>query len=46
MATPRINLRISTKLYAQLYATAERPGATKTAIAEDALRTWFDPETR
>ncbi|MEM1087681.1 MAG: hypothetical protein AAGH90_08130 [Pseudomonadota bacterium] len=46
MGKPRVNIRISTKLYAQLCAAADKPGATKTAIVEGALRAWFDPEER
>ncbi|WP_306253515.1 hypothetical protein [Parvularcula sp. IMCC14364] len=46
MGKPRVNIRISTKLYAQLCEAADKPGATKTAIVEDALRAWFDPEVR
>ena len=47
MGKPRVNIRISTKLYAQLCEAAARPGVTtKTAIVEDALRSWFDPEAR
>ena len=46
MGKPRVNIRISTKLYAQLCEAADRPSATKTAIVEDALRAWFDPEAR
>jgi hypothetical protein len=46
MAKPRVNIRISTKLYAQLCEAADKPGVTKTAIVEDALRAWFDPEAR
>ena len=46
MAKPRVNIRISTKLYAQLCEAAAKPGVTKTAIVEDALRAWFDPEAR
>ncbi len=46
MGKPRVNIRISTKLYAQLCEAADRPGVTKTAIVEDALRAWFDPEAR
>lgn len=46
MGKPRVNIRISTKLYAQLCEAADKPGVTKTAIVEDALRTWFDPEAR
>ncbi|HCE21275.1 MAG TPA: hypothetical protein DF282_02025 [Hyphomonas sp.] len=46
MAKPRVNIRISTKLYAQLCEAADTPGVTKTAIVEDALRAWFDPEAR
>ena len=36
MAKPRVNIRISTKLYAQLCEAADKPGVTKTAIVEDA----------
>ena len=46
MGKPRVNIRISTKLYAQLCEAADRPGVTKTAIVEDALTAWFDPEAR
>lgn len=46
MGKPRVNIRISTKLYAQLCVAADKPGVTKTAIVEDALRAWFDPEAR
>jgi hypothetical protein len=46
MGKPRVNIRISTKLYAQLCEAADKPGVTKTAIVEDALRAWFDPEAR
>ena len=46
MAKPRVNIRISTKLYAQLCEAAAKPGVTKTAIVEDARRAWFDPEAR
>lgn len=46
MGKPRVNIRISTKLYAQLCDAADKPGVTKTAIVEDALRAWFDPEAR
>lgn len=41
-----MNIRISTKLYAKLCEAADKPGVTKTAIVEDALRAWFDPEAR
>lgn len=46
MGKPRVNIRISTKLHALLCEAAGRPGMTKTAIVEDALRAWFDPEAR
>ena len=46
MGKPRVHIRISTKLYAQLCEAADKPGVTKTAIVEDALRAWFDPEAR
>ena len=46
MGKPRVNIRISTKLYARLCEEADKPRVTKTAIVEDALRAWFDPEAR
>lgn len=46
MAKPRVNIRLSTKLYAELCEAARQPGVTKTAIVENALRAWFDPEAR
>lgn len=46
MAKPRVNIRLSTKLYAELCEAARQPGVTKTAIVENALRAWFNPEAR
>ena len=43
MTKPRINIHIPTDLYAQLCAEARRPGVTKTAILEVALRNYFSP---
>lgn len=45
MTKPRANLRLSTKLHAELCRRAEAHGVTKTAILEEALRNYFDPES-
>lgn len=44
MTKPRANLRLSTKLHAELCRRAEAHGVTKTAILEDALDAYFNPE--
>ncbi|MCR9195669.1 MAG: ribbon-helix-helix domain-containing protein [Hyphomonas sp.] len=46
MAKPRINIHIPTDLHALLYEEARRPGVTKTAIIEAALRTYFYPDSK
>ena len=46
MTKPRINIHIPTDLYAQICEEARRPGATKTAIIEAALRNYFCPSVR
>lgn len=43
---PRINLRLATDIYAELDEARQRPGATKSAIIEQALREYFDPEIK
>lgn len=45
MAKPRANLRLSTKLHAELCRRADANGLTKTAILEEALQRYFDPES-
>ena len=45
MPKPRANLRLSTKLNAELCRRADAHGVTKTAIIEDALERYFDPES-
>lgn len=46
MAKPRINIHIPTDLHAMLYEEARRPGVTKTAIIETALRAYFCPDSK
>lgn len=43
MTKPRINIHIPTDLHAQLCEESRRPGVTKTAIMEAALRNYFCP---
>lgn len=44
MSKPRVNLRLSTKIHAELCRRSEAYGLTKTAILEAALEHYFDPE--
>lgn len=46
MATNRIHARITDKTWAQLKRVAEAPGVTRSAIIEEALRCYFDPERK
>lgn len=46
MPKPRINLRLATNIYARLDEATQRSGATKSAIIEQALREYFDPEAK
>lgn len=46
MTKPRINIHIPTDLYAHLCEETRRPGVTKTAIMEAALRNYFCPAER
>jgi len=46
MPKPRLNLRLSGDVYARLDEMTRRPGATKSAIIEQALREYFNPEIR
>ena len=46
MPKPRINLRLAGDVYARLAEMTRRPGATKSAIIEQALREYFNPEIR
>lgn len=43
---PRLNLRLSRDVYAKLDEMTQRPGTTKSAIIEQALREYFNPEIR
>ena len=46
MRKPRLNLRLSPDVYAKLTEMTLRPGVTKSAIIEQALREFFNPEIR
>ena len=46
MPKPRINLRLAVDVYARLDEATQRPGVTKSAIIEQALREYFDPEVK
>lgn len=46
MPKPRLNLRLAGDVYAKLDEMTRRPGTTKSAIIEQALREYFNPEIR
>ena len=46
MTKPRINIHIPTDLHALLYEESRRPGVSKTAIIEAALRAYFCPDSK
>jgi len=46
MTKRRVHIRLPTNLHARLDEEAEKPGATKAKIVENALRAWFDPDSR
>ena len=46
MSRPRLHIRLPTNLYARLCEEANRPGASKSRIVEDALTSWFDPSAK
>ncbi|GGY37104.1 ribbon-helix-helix domain-containing protein [Parvularcula lutaonensis] len=41
---PRVNIRLSYEMHRQLEEMVLAPGATKSAIMEDALRAYLDPQ--
>ena len=41
---PRVNIRLSHEMHRQLEEMVLAPGATKSAIMEDALRAYLDPQ--
>lgn len=43
MAKPRVNIRLSYEMHRTLEQMVLAPGATKSAIIEDALRAYLDP---
>ena len=46
MPKPRINLRLAAGVYAKLDEATRHPGVTKSAIIEQALREYFNPEVK
>lgn len=46
MRKTRVHIRLSAKTFEMLDRVAQAPGATKSAIVEDALRVYFDPDRR
>ena len=44
MAKPRVNVHIASEVFAKLDAAANRPGTSKAAIVEAALRSFLSPE--
>lgn len=46
MPKPRLNLRLTGDVYAKLDRMAQKPGTSKSAIIEQALREYFNPEIR
>ena len=46
MPKPRLNLRPAGDVYAKLDEMTRKPGVTKSAIIEQALREYFNPEIR
>ncbi|MEQ8748743.1 MAG: hypothetical protein RIC52_03110 [Amphiplicatus sp.] len=46
MAKRRVHVRISDRVWADLDNAAQGPGVTQSAIVEDALRCYFDPEAK
>lgn len=46
MPKPRLNLRLAGDVYAKLDEMTRKPGTTKSAIIEQALREYFNPEIR
>ena len=44
MAKPRVNIRLSYELHRTLEQMTLAPGVTKSAIVEDALRAYLDPD--
>ncbi len=46
MPKPRLNLRLAGDIYAKLDEMTRKPGVSKSAIIEQALREYFNPEIR
>jgi len=46
MPKPRLKLRLAGDVYAKLDEMTRKPGSTKSAIIEQALREYFNPEIR
>ncbi|WP_428408681.1 hypothetical protein [Hyphococcus sp.] len=46
MAKRRVHVRLSDRVWADLDNAAQPPGVTQSAIVEDALRCYFDPDAK
>lgn len=46
MAKRRVHVRLSDRVWADLDNAAQGPGVTQSAIVEDALRCYFDPDAK
>jgi len=46
MAKRRVHVRLSDRVWADLDNAAQPPGVTQSAIVEDALRCYFDPNAK
>lgn len=46
MAKRRVHVRLSDRVWADLDNAAQAPGVTQSAIVEDALRCYFDPDAK
>ncbi|PQA87588.1 ribbon-helix-helix domain-containing protein [Hyphococcus luteus] len=46
MTKARVHVRLPTNLYAQLCEEADRSGVSRARIVEQALRAWFNPDSK
>lgn len=46
MTKARVHVRLPTNLYAQLCEEADRSGESRAHIVEQALRAWFNPDSK
>ncbi len=46
MTKARVHVRLPTNVYARLCEAADKSGASQAHIVEQALRAWFDPDSK